>query len=147
MMKAIKRKISEKLFGSKIKGGVVCLAVALLTLSGCATIEQKMIETGATRLNDAQVESHLTGMTEKWSKGGGFYNLDGQMEVVWKGVRQTGTWETSADGTVCYKMPDWDKNCHYYLDNNGEITLIYKKDGKTFASVKEMFEGDQLSSL
>jgi hypothetical protein len=147
MMKAIKREISKKLFERKIKGGAVCLVVAVLALSACATLEQKMTEAGATRLDGSQVESHLTGMTERWTKGGGFYNLDGQMEVVWKGTRQSGTWDVSDDGKVCYKMPAWEKECHHYLDNSGQITLIYKKDGKTHADVKEMFTGNQLSTL
>ena len=146
-MKAITLRIGEKLLGRKIKGNAILLAITVLALSACATIDQKMIEAGATRLNGAQVESHLTGMTERWTKGGGFYDKNGQMEVVWKGSQHSGTWAVSDDGEVCYKMPAWDKECHHYLDNNGHITLIYKKDSKTCADVKEMFKGNQLSTL
>lgn len=118
-----------------------------LTLSACATIEQKMTEAGATRLDAQQVKTHLSGMTERWTKGGGFYNSDGNIEVVWKAADHSGSWNVSDDGEVCVEVETWDKFCHHYLNDNGEITLIYKKDGKTRADVKEMFNGNQLANL
>jgi len=121
--------------------------IAALTLTACATTEQKMMEAGATQLNAAQVKSHIVGKTERWSKGGGFYNADGAIDVVWKGSAHNGKWQVSNDGQVCIQVPTWDEFCHHYLNNNGAITLIYKKDGRTRADVKEMFNGNQLSKL
>ncbi len=50
---------------------LILMAIAALTLSACATIEEKLTENGATRLNADQVETHIVGKTERWSKGGG----------------------------------------------------------------------------
>lgn len=126
---------------------LIMMAIATLTLSACATIEEKLTEKGATRLNAEQVKSHIVGNTERWTKGGGYYSSDGGIDVVWKGSAHTGKWQVSNKGRVCVQVPTWDEFCHHYLDNNGEITLIYKKDGSTRADVKEMFEGNQLSTL
>ena len=122
-------------------------SATVLALSACATVEQKMMDTGATRLNGAQVKTHLTGMTERWTKGGGYYSSDGSIDVVWKESSHNGQWQVSDEGKVCVQVPTWDEFCHHYLDNNGEITLIYKRNDKTGADVKEMFEGNQLANL
>jgi hypothetical protein len=125
------------------KLNLLMVSVTVLALSACATIDQKMMDAGATRLNGAQVKSHLIGMTEIWSKGGGFYGSNGKMEVVWEGSKQPGTWEVADDGVVCYKIPIWKRNCHHYLNDKGTITLMWQ--GRP--SVKEMFNGNQLANL
>ncbi len=122
----------------------VFTSVALLTLSACATIEEKLTENGATRLNADQVKSHIVGKTEKWTKGGGYYGPDGILETVWEGATNSGPYTIANDGNVCYEVADWGKECHFYMNDGGSITMIYKgKDGGTH----DILQGNQLGSL
>ena len=119
------------------------LITASLILSACTSTYQKMLDAGATRLNDKQVKTHLVNRTERWSKGGGYYQADSKIDIVWKGSDYRGEWQVSDDGEVCVMVPTWDKFCHHYLNDNGSITMMY--EGKP--TVKEMFKGNQLSTL
>ncbi len=119
-------------------------SVVVLSLTACATAEEKLTEAGATRLNAAQVETRIVGNTEKWSKGGGYYNPNGTLEVLWKGANENGPYTIAADGNVCYEVADWGKECHFYMNDGGIITMIYKgKDGGTH----DILKGNQLGSL
>lgn len=115
-----------------------------LTLTACATIEQKMVESGATRLDAQQVKSHVVGKTERWSKGGGYYRPDGTLETVWEGSMQKGPYTIADDGKVCYDVETWDRECHFYMNDSGKIIMIYKKKN---VGAHEMFYGNQLSKL
>lgn len=122
---------------------ITSILTVLFILSACTSAYQKMLDSGATRLNGAEVKTHLTNMTERWSKGGGYYQGDGNIDIVWKDAPYSGTWQVSDDGEVCVQVPTWDEFCHHYLNDNGTITLMYQ--GKP--TVKEMFKGNQLSAL
>lgn len=116
----------------------------LLVLAACAGIEEKMTAKGATRLNAEQVASHIVGKTEKWSKGGGYYNTNGTLETVWKGSAQSGPYAIQDNGTVCYEVEGWDRLCHFYMNDNGTVTMIYK--GRNVGA-REVMQGNQLSTL
>jgi hypothetical protein len=122
----------------------LALSIAIVALSACATVEEKLIESGATRLNGEQAAKHITGYTERWSKGGGYYNPDGKLEVVWNGANLSGPYTISSDGNVCYEVSDWGQECHYYMDDHGSIVLIWK--GKN-SGVRELMKGNRLSDL
>ena len=122
---------------------ITSIIAAVIILSACTSTYQKMLDSGATRLNGAEVKSHLTNMTERWTKGGGYYKEDGNIDIVWKGSPYSGEWKVSDDGEICVQVPTWDEFCHHYLNDNGTITLMYQ--GKP--AVKEMFKGNQLSTL
>jgi hypothetical protein len=92
-------------------------------------------------LNGDQVRAHISGNTEKWQNGTGYYNPNGEMEVVWRKVYSKGTWQVSADGMVCLEIRDWKPGCHYYVNNNGAITLI---EGVRNRGVVEIVEGKKL---
>jgi len=118
--------------------------IAALTLTACATTEQKMLEAGATRLNAAQVKTYIINKTERWSEGGGFYSPDGTLETVWKGSMQEGPYTIADDGKVCYDVKTWDRECHFYMNDNGKIVMIYKRKN---VGAREMLDGNQLANL
>ena len=126
------------------KTKLLITSILALTLTACATIEEKLTENGATRLDAQQVKSHIAGKTEKWSKGAGYYNPNGTLETLWEGVNSSGTYTIAADGNVCYEVETWEKECHFYMNDNGEIIMIYK--GKNVGT-HELQMGNQLSSL
>ena len=128
---------------SSLKTRASLLLILSLGLAACVSNAQKMMQAGATRLNGDQVRDHITGMTERWARGGGYYDADGSIEVVWKGKKRSGTYEVSDDGEVCYQVADWKKYCHHYLDDNGRITLVYRDN----PDLKEMMPGNKLSEL
>jgi len=116
----------------------------ILVLTACATTEQKMIDAGATRLNATQVKTYIVGKTEKWSNGAGYYNPNGTLETVWEGSKQSGTYTIAADGNVCYEVKTWDRLCHFYMNDGGKITMIYK--GKNVGT-HDVLAGNQLTSF
>ena len=48
------------------------------------------------------------------------------------------------DGNICYNVGTWGKDCHFYMNENGVITMMYK--GKNTGS-REMMKGNKLSEL
>ena len=95
---------------------------------------QTLIDAGATRLTADEARAHVSGNTEFWDQGTVYYNPDGQLELVWHKVKSTGSWEISADGNVCFTVPKWNKNCHYYLQHDGAITTV--DEGRTSGVLK-----------
>ena len=102
---------------------------------------QTLIDAGATRLTTDQARAHVSGNTEFWSEGTVYYDPDGQLELVWSKIKSTGSWKISADGNVCFTVPTWNENCHYYLQHEGTITTV--NQGKT-SGVLKVVPGKQL---
>lgn len=100
---------------------------------------QKLIDAGATRLDADQSRNHVSGNTEFWTEGSLYYNPDGELELVWRKIKSTGSWKVTADGKVCLTAPTW-KRCHYYLALDGAITTVVRRktDG-----VKKVVPGNQ----
>ena len=128
----------------KSKVNLALIMIVTLGLSACASMEEKMMEAGATRLDGAQATAFISGKTEKWTKGGAYYNPNGTLEAIWKGGKISGPYTVDPDGTVCYKVGTWKKYCQIYMDENGTITLIYS-DGKS--KIPEMMQGNETSDL
>ncbi len=120
------------------------MTIALVGLSACANIEEKLSANGATRLDADQVKSHIVGNTERWTKGGGYYNPDGILETVWEGATSSGPYTIAADGNVCYEVKTWDRECHFYMNDGGAVTMIYKNRN---VGTRDVLTGDQLSTL
>ncbi len=126
------------------KINLALLMIVALWLSACALTEQIMVKRGATRLDAAQAIAHIAGNTEKWSKkGGGYYNPNGTIEIIWNGDRFSGPYTVADDGKVCYKAGNWKKECHFYMNDNGTVRMIHHG----IASVHEMMQGNKLSEL
>ncbi len=130
--------------------GLVSVLVLALGLSACEKVPPKILsEPGVTRLNGEQATTHISGNTEKWQGGTGYYNPNGEMEVVWRKVKSNGTWQVSAEGNVCLQIRDWKQSCHYYVNNNGAITLITDGSdtpllGSRNRGVNEIIKGKKL---
>lgn len=123
---------------------LLMMTCAALALTACATIEEKMTAQGAIRLDAEQVTNHIVGKTERWSQGGGYYNPDGTLETVWEGSKQSGPYIISDDGEVCYDVRGWKRHCHFYMNDNGSITMIYK--GRNVGP-RDVLNGNQLATL
>ena len=100
---------------------------------------------GVVNLARADVLAHISGNTETWTKGGGYYAPDGELHVLWEGEQSVGTWEVSDDGEVCYVVDVWgpDKECHSYVEEGGVIKLLYEDQSR----VAEVRQGNQLDAL
>ena len=127
----------------------VFILLASLLVTACESVEpaltklennflkrdpQTLIDEGATRLTSEQARAHVSGNTEFWDQGTVYYNPDGQLDLVWNKVNSTGSWEISDDGNVCFTVPNWNRNCHYYLQHNGAIVTV--DDGSTDGVLK-----------
>ena len=122
-----------------MKTAINYLSILLLCLFSANAIS------GNDFIKKSDVLAHISGNTEKWTKGGAFYSEDGKLDVVWKGKKSSGTWEVSSEGKLCVVVKMWgdSKECHQYVNDKGTIKLYY--DGK--ARVAEIKAGNQLSSL
>ena len=129
---------------------LVSACLLALGLSACEKVPPQVLsEPGVTRLNGEQATAHISGNTEKWQEGTGYYNPNGEMEVVWHKVKSKGTWQVSADGDVCLQIRDWKQSCHYYVNNNGSITMITDGSdtpllGSRNRGVNEIIKGKKL---
>lgn len=96
----------------------------------------------ATALDSEAVLGHVSGKTETWSKGGGYYAPDGTLSAVWDGKSSGGSWRLTDDGMICTKLDIWapDEDCHTYTQQGEQVMLVY--EGK--ATFREMFDGEQL---
>jgi hypothetical protein len=116
----------------------------VLGLSACASVEQKMIDAGATRLNGVQASSRIVGNTERWPEGGAYYNSNGTVEVIWEGAELSGPYTVWNDGSVCYTISNWKMHCHHYMNEKGAVVMMYQ--GKNLG-VRKIMTGNKLSQL
>ena len=114
----------------QVKFNLVAVLALIVVITACEKTPPPILsEPGVTRLNGEQARAHISGNTEKWREGTGYYNPNGEMDVIWRKVKSKGTWQVSTDGMVCIQIRSWKKpGCHFYVNNNGAITLI--TDGK-----------------
>ena len=99
-------------------------------------------------LSVEEVNQLLTGNTEIWTEGAGYYGHGGKLLVLWKGKSSKGTWKVinrNSRGILCYKVSGKDQYCHQSYKRSGdEIILQWKlKDSRTV----EYLKGNQIDSL
>jgi hypothetical protein len=128
---------------SRIKFNLVAVVVLTLLASACRSGPPKIVnEPGVTRLNGDQARAHVSGNTEKWEQGTIYYSPNGKLEMVWRKVKTNGVWNVLDDGNICFEVKKWkNQTCHYYVNNNGAITMI---DGVRNRGVVEIVEGKRL---
>ena len=88
----------------------------------------------------------ISGKTAVWEDYNGvYYAPDGKLFTVWDGEKETGKWEVTDEGAVCWLVPSWgNEPCEsYYMGPEGLMT-IYK--GKESAASEHRI-GDVLDSL
>ncbi len=126
-----------------IKVNLVAVVVLTLLVSACRSGPPKIVnEPGVTRLNAEQAKAHVSGNTEKRREGPIYYHPGGELEMIWRKVKIKGVWNVLDDGNVCYEVKQWkNQACHYYVNNNGAITMI---DGVRNRGVVEIVEGKKL---
>ena len=108
------------------KIGLMVASIATMALIGCVSMEQNIPQATATRLNGEQAKAYISGKTVNWEGGGGYYKSDGRMDVeITRRVKASGTWWVFDDGRVCYKIPEWEEYCHYYVIENGVVSRYY----------------------
>jgi hypothetical protein len=125
------------------KFNLVTVLVLMLVVSACESGPPKIVnEPGVTRLNADQARAHVSGNTEKRREGTIYYSPGGKLEMIWRKVKIDGVWNVLADGNVCYEVKEWkNQACHYYVNNNGAITMI---DGVKNRGVAEIVKGKKL---
>lgn len=120
----------------------------ILTLAACATggisDEEKLLQAGAVRLDAEQVKSHVSGKTEEWRHGGGYYKEDGSLRIKWLKVYSNGTWEVAEDGTLCYEVPRWEKRCQSYLRKDDTVFTL--EEGRNLGA-QTLYDGDNLNAM
>jgi len=133
---------------------LVSVFLLVLGLAACEKVPPRILsEPGVTRLDGEQARAHISGNTEKWREGTGYYNPNGEMEAIWHKVRSKGTWQVSDDGAVCIQIRSWKKpSCHFYVNNNGAITLITDGEDTPFVGernrgVNEIVKGKKLPRI
>ena len=120
------------------------ISASACTTAGGLSDEDALTQDGASRLNAAQVKAHVTGKTEEWIHGGGYYLADGELKAKWRKAYLKGSWEVSTEGDLCYQLPKWEKRCNVYMEKDGDVYLL--DEGKSLG-VRRMYEGDKLVSL
>ena len=131
-------------FAKSISTTIVALMLSACATSGGPSDDEILAGSGAVRLNGAQVKAHVIGRTEAWLHGGAYYLADGSLKVKWRKTYLNGSWEVSADGTLCYQLPRWEQRCHFYMDQNGAILMLDAGDN---IGERPMYDGNNLAKL
>ena len=126
---------------------LLCLTMLAFTLLACDRSglrdEESLRQAGAVRLDPEQVKAHVTGKTEAWRHGGGYYQADGSIRVKWLKAYQKGSWQVAEDGTLCFELPTF-KRCHFYMNKDGAILML--DEGENIGE-RQMYDGDHLNAL
>jgi hypothetical protein len=88
----------------------------------------------------------ISGKTAVWENYNGvYYAPDGKLFTIWDGEKETGKWEVTDEGAICWLVPSWgNEPCESYYMGPAGLMAIYK--GKeSSASVHR--EGNRLNSL
>lgn len=120
-----------------------CFALTACTATTPDYGESEAAAVSASALDSEAVLAHVSGKTETWSKGGGYYAPDGSLSAVWDGEASGGSWRITEDGMICVKLEIWapSEDCHAYNQQGEQVMLVYK--GK--ATFREVFDGEQLN--
>ena len=122
--------------------GLLIVSVITFGMTACDNEEQRMLDAGATRLTMEEVAEHISGNTEKWSRGGGYYHPNGNLDVIWEDAITSGKYTIDANGVVC--TTTYRVSCHYYMKYKGDVILI--SDRKRSEN-NEILSGNKLSQL
>ena len=100
-------------------------------------------------LTRRQTTGLLSGKTVVWEdheSSGAYYAPNGKLYTVWEGVPESGRWEVTDQGAVCWHVPSWGKTpCEsYFFSADGTLMSIYEGE-ETEAS--ELRHGNVTGSL
>ncbi|MEI6223034.1 MAG: DUF995 domain-containing protein [bacterium] len=107
----------------------------LLSLAGCKTFEQTLMEKGYRELKGEELKNMISGNTEESSTGSFyFHSADGKFSGVSgsNGRQNSGTWKINENGRICrnWNNPYVPSGCStiYYDDKTKDIQW-YDTDG------------------
>jgi hypothetical protein len=91
----------------------------------------------------------ISGKTVVWSGEswgtGAYYSPDGKLYTVWEGAPETGTWEVTDEGAVCWLVPSWGSGpCESYFMGPDGIMALYKGEA---SPASELRDGNVTDSL
>ena len=117
-------------------------------LAACASPREKLIESGATPYTEAEVKELVTGKTEIWTKGAGYYGPDGTLNVRWKGEDLTGTWSTTKNGETCHNVAAWGSiPCTEYFHDGDKLTRVFRAISRTVSIDENYLDGNRVSEF
>ena len=122
--------------------------VIFASLAGCQSPGEALREQGAVQMSQAEIIELVSGKTEQWENGAGYFDPDGTTHGVWKGEEFDGTWRVTDDGTLCYTVDEWWPNEHcdwIYFSQGDTITTVNTRTNNTtiFNKSSDYKEGDQ----
>lgn len=137
-MRRRSRTITTNRYSPLIKLKAIGTVLALAALTSCATTPAPQIDF----FDSAAARAYVSGNTEQWSKGAGYYSEDGKLFAVWEGSTHEGTWLIKDDGRTCLTLAVWGGgiDCHRYFNDDGVVKRKWKNDIK----VVEIEPGNKL---
>lgn len=109
---------------------IAIVLLAGMTLVGCKTAEQALVEAGRTPLKAEQLKSLFVGNTINGQSAtftfSAFVSPDGTTRGTnTRGSTNSGTWKIVGD-TVCleWKDPRWTNACSKYFEDKGEYVKV-----------------------
>jgi hypothetical protein len=117
-------------------------------LAACASPQKKLIENGATPYTGVEVKELVTGKTEIWFHGAGYYSPDGTIHARWKGTDYTGKWSATKDGEICYNIALWGQiPCSAYFHDGDKLSRVWKSTLRTVSIDENYRDGNQVSEF
>lgn len=124
--------------------GAIISSTVFLAACAMQPVEVPPASGAVSYLDQAAVTAYVTGNTEEFSKGAGYYADDGNLLIRWDNKDLTGTYVIREDGQLCMVVAEWGggEDCQQYADVDGEVMRFY--EGRPRNSV--MIEGNALDA-
>ncbi len=99
----------------------------------------------ATPFTQNELYRYLAGMTQVSEPNGAFYDEDATLDILWDGVRETGTWSVTSDGEVCWHIEArGELSCGAYYHNGDVVSIVYEDQTRP---APKRYRGNLLDSL
>lgn len=118
-----------------------------------ASLEERITNDGAVRLDREQATAHLSGKTQQWANGGAYFHPDGRLDYIWEGKEFSNfSWDVSRKGLVCIQRPDgFNTSCSLYFAYKDTVwtvvTEVFGERRQFFGGPDTVVDGNQLSEL
>ena len=119
-------------------------ALASFTLAGCKTAGDTLAE-DATPFTRGELYAYVSDMTQITGDGAVFYSAEGTVETLKDGERDSGTFSTYENGSLCRHVKAWGETpCETYYHNGDVVSIV---SGATTALAGKMHHDNVLEYI
>jgi len=126
---------------------VIAVAVLSISLTACTSPRERLLEEGARPFTLDELVALVSGKTEPWQQGAGYYQRDGTLYARWDGEDYEGAWYATAEGTICLNVAEWyAPPCTEYFHKGDRVITLF--EGRTATLSKDSYlDGNRVADF